>query len=182
MIGVGYSERPLRLHYKGVGEVLAGLAMGPLITWGSYIVQTGSFNSWAPLLVGVPNGVFTFLILLGSGALEIDACRAVGKVTFVLLVGIKGLKRVVYVAIALMYASIALSVLLGFLPYLSLLSFLLLPSTIRLAGPLLSGDERVVRERWRELRMLWAGPFSVRLIILMVFIASIIISRLLGLP
>ncbi|WP_069806734.1 prenyltransferase [Vulcanisaeta thermophila] len=182
LIGVGYSEWPLRFHYRGFGEVLAGLAMGPLVTWGSYIVQTGIFTNWAPLLVGVPNGAFTFLILIGSGALEVDACRAVGKLTVVLLVGIERVKYVVYATIALIYTAIVLSVILHFLPYTSLVSLLLIPSTIRLAGPLLSGDESVVRQRWRELRKLWAGPFSIRLLLLIILIASMVISRLLHVP
>lgn len=182
LIGVGYSEKPLRLHYKGLGEVFAALAMGPLVTWGSFIVQTGIYTNPAPLIVGIPNGAFTFLILLGSGALEVDACRAVGKITLVLLVGLSRVKYLVYAAVAIMYASIVASVAMGYLPYPALLTLALAPSTIRLAGPLLSGDEVVVKARWRELRRLWAGPFSIRLIMLMILVASIIVSRLLKIP
>ncbi len=113
----------------------------------------------APLIVGIPNGLFTLLILIGSGALEIDACRAVGKITLVLLVGIKNTKYVVYASIAIMYLSIVVSAALHYLPYISLVSLLLIPRTLRLAGPLLSGDENVVRGgRWRELRNLWLVP------------------------
>ncbi|WP_243677969.1 hypothetical protein [Vulcanisaeta distributa] len=92
--------------------------MGPLVTWGgSYIVQTGIYtNPPAPLIVGIPNGLFTLLILIGSGALEIDACRAVGKITLVLLVGIKNTKYVVYASIAIMYLSIIISTALHYLP------------------------------------------------------------------
>lgn len=69
IIGVGYSIPPLKFHYRGYGEVLAALAMGPLVTWGgSYIVQTGIYTNPAPLIVGIPNGLFTLLILIGSGA------------------------------------------------------------------------------------------------------------------
>ncbi|GAB6946890.1 1,4-dihydroxy-2-naphthoate polyprenyltransferase [Vulcanisaeta sp. JCM 16161] len=178
IIGVGYSIPPLKFHYRGYGELLAALAMGPLITWGSYIVQTGIYTNPAPLIVGIPNGLFTLLILIGSGALEIDACRAVGKVTLVLLVGIRNTRYVVYASIALMYLAIVVSTLLHYLPYTSLVSLLLIPRTLKLAGPLLSGDERVVRSRWRELRNLWAGPFSVRLILLIIFITSMIIARI----
>lgn len=102
-----------------------------------------------------------------------------GKITLVLLVGIKNTKYVVYASIAIMYLSIVVSAALHYLPYISLVSLLLIPRTLRLAGPLLSGDENVVRGgRWRELRNLWAGPFSVRLILLMIFIASMIIARI----
>ncbi|ADN50813.1 prenyltransferase [Vulcanisaeta distributa] len=178
IIGVGYSIPPLKFHYRGYGEVLAALAMGPLVTWGSYIVQTGIYANPAPLIVGIPNGLFTLLILIGSGALEIDACRTVGKITLVLLVGIRNTRYVVYTSIALMYLAIVISAILHYLPYISLVSLLLIPRTLRLAGPLLSGDENVVRSRWRELRNLWAGPFSVRLILLIIFIVSMIIARI----
>ncbi len=77
-----------------------------------------------------------------------------------------------------MYLAIVISAILHYLPYISLVSLLLIPRTLRLAGPLLSGDENVVRSRWRELRNLWAGPFSVRLILLIIFIASMIIARI----
>ena len=177
IIGIGYSIPPLKFHYRGYGEVLAAIAMGPLVTWGSYMVQTGIYMNPAPLIVGIPNGIFTLLILLGSGALEIDACRAVGKITLVLLVGIRNTKYVVYASIALMYLAIVVSAILHYLPYISLLSLLFIPRTVRLAGPLLSGDENAVRSRWRELRELWAGPFSVRLVMLIIFIASMIIAR-----
>ncbi|WP_188602831.1 prenyltransferase [Vulcanisaeta souniana] len=178
VIGVGYSIPPLKFHYRGYGEILAAIAMGPLVTWGSYIVQTGIYTNPAPLVVGIPNGLFTLLILIGSGALEIDACRAVGKITLVLLVGIRNTKYVVYITIALMYLAIIASAILHYLPYTSLITLLLIPRTIRLAGPLLSGDENVVRSRWKELRNLWAGPFSVRLIILIILIITMIIARI----
>ncbi|ADY02432.1 UbiA prenyltransferase [Vulcanisaeta moutnovskia 768-28] len=178
IIGIGYSIPPLKFHYRGYGEILAATAMGPLVVWGSYIVQTGIYMNPVPLIVGIPNGLFTLLILLGSGALEIDACKAVGKITLVLLVGVKNTKYVVYTSIVLMYLAIIVSAILHYLPYTSLVALLLIPRTLRLAGPLLSGDEAVVRSRWRELRNLWAGPFSVRLLILIIFIVSMIIARI----
>ncbi|WP_243679830.1 hypothetical protein [Vulcanisaeta souniana] len=95
-----------------------------------------------------------------------------------LLVGIRNTKYVVYITIALMYLAIIASAILHYLPYTSLITLLLIPRTIRLAGPLLSGDENVVRSRWKELRNLWAGPFSVRLIILIILIITMIIARI----
>ncbi len=102
IIGVGYSIPPLKFHYRGLWRGACGTCMGPpLVTWGgSYIVQTGIYTNTAPLIVGIPNGLFTLLILIGSGALEIDACRAVGKITLVLLVGIRNTRYVVYTSIA----------------------------------------------------------------------------------
>ncbi|MGC8543176.1 MAG: prenyltransferase [Vulcanisaeta sp.] len=177
LIGLGYSVPPLKFHYRGYGELLAAVAMGPLVTWGSYIVQTGIYTNLAPLIVGIPNGIFTLLILLGSGALEIDACRRVGKITLVLLVGLRNTKYVVYASIITMYLAIIISSMLHYLPYTSLATLLLIPRTIKLARPLMLGDESEVKRRWRELRNLWAGPFSVRLLMLIIFIITMIVAR-----
>ncbi len=181
-LGAAYSVPPLKLHYRGLGEPVAALAMGPLVVWGSYAVQVGSLLPAYPLLVGVPNGAFVFLILLGSGALELEASRAVGKMTIVLLLGMRRTRYAALSAIAVMYSALAASAALGYLPLLSLSSLALLPWTLRLAGPLMSGSEEEVRRRWRELRRLWAGPFSVRLALLAILVASMAAARLLGLP
>ncbi|MGC9116325.1 MAG: prenyltransferase [Conexivisphaera sp.] len=181
-LGAAYSEPPLRLHYRGLGELVAALAMGPLVVWGSYIVQTGSLAQVYPLLVGMPNGAFVFLILLGSGALEIEASRAVNKKTVVLLLGLRRTKYAALAAAALMYAALAAAALMGYLPLSSLASLALLPWTLKLLGPLLSGSEEEIRRRWRELRRLWAGPFSVRLVLLAVLLLSMVAARLLGIP
>ncbi len=177
LIGLGYSVPPLKFHYRGYGELLAAVAMGPLVTWGSYIVQTGIYTNLAPLIVGIPNGIFTLLILLGSGALEIDACRRVGKITLVLLIGLRNIKYVVYASIITMYLAIIISSILHYLPYTSLITLLLIPRTIKLARPLMFGDESEVKRRWRELRNLWAGPFSIRLLMLIIFIITMIVAR-----
>ena len=177
IIGLGYSVPPLKFHYRGYGELLAAVAMGPLVTWGSYIVQTGIYTNLAPLIVGIPNGIFTLLILLGSGALEIDACRRVGKITLVLLIGLRNIKYVVYASIITMYLAIIISSILHYLPYTSLITLLLIPRTIKLARPLMFGDESEVKRRWRELRNLWAGPFSIRLLMLIIFIITMIVAR-----
>ncbi|MFB6471101.1 MAG: prenyltransferase [Vulcanisaeta sp. AZ3] len=178
IIGIGYTAPPLEFHYNGYGELLAAIAMGPLVTWGSFIVQTGIYTNLAPLIVGIPNGIFTLLILLGSGALELDACRKVGKKTLVLLLGFKNIKYVIYTSITVMYLAIITSTILHYLPYTSLITLLLIPEIVSLVNPLLSGDETEVKKRWKELRKLWAGPFSIRLIMLIIFIVSMIIARI----
>ena len=181
-LGAAYSVPPLKLHYRGLGELVAALAMGPLVVWGSYAVQVGSLSRVYPLLVGTPNGAFVFLILMGSGALEVEASRAVGKKTVVLLLGARRTKYAALAAVAIMYAALAASALLGYLPLISIASLALLPWTLRLVDPLLSGSEEEVRRRWRELRRLWAGPFSVRLVLLAVLLVSMVAARVVGIP
>lgn len=173
LFGVLYSEG-LRLHYKGAGEAVALISMGPLVTLGSFMVQTDSFN-WAPVLVGLVNGLFTLIILLGSGAIEIEASKRFGKKTVALMLGLRRTGYLAVAAVAFIYVIIAISVYLGFLPYLSLASLLVLPFSAKLAIPLVKGGSQ---GDWRELKTLWAGPFSHRMLILIIIVASIIIARL----
>ncbi|GGP21946.1 hypothetical protein GCM10007981_15820 [Thermocladium modestius] len=172
-LGVLYSEG-LRLHYKGAGEAVALISMGPLVALGSFMVQTNSF-SWAPVLVGLVNGLFTLIILLGSGAIEIEASRKFGKKTIALMLGLRRTGYLAVAAVAFIYIIIAISVYLGFLPYLSLASLLVLPFSARLVIPLIKGGSQ---DKWRELKALWAGPFNHRVVILTIIVASIIIARL----
>ncbi|MGC8566440.1 MAG: prenyltransferase [Caldisphaera sp.] len=176
-LGIAYSEPPFKLKYRGLGELIAGITMGPLVVWGSFVVQTGDILSLYPLLVGIINGAFTFLILLGSSSLKMEASRELGKKTIVLVLGLKKLRYAVYSTIIVMYLSLVISALLNYLPLLSLISLVLVPRTVKLSSPLLSGSEEYIKSKWKELRKLWAGPFSVRLIILIIILLSIIITR-----
>ncbi len=177
LFGVLYSEG-LRLHYKGIGEAVALLSMGPLVSLGSFMVQATIF-SWAPLLVGLINGLFTFIILLGSGAIEIDASREFGKKTIALMLGLRRTGYLAVISTMLIYIIIIISAIIGYLPYTSLLALLVMPFSIKLTIPLLRNSGA---GNWKELKGLWAGPFNHRIIILAIIIASIIVSRLLSIP
>ncbi|MCE4607894.1 MAG: prenyltransferase [Caldisphaeraceae archaeon] len=173
-LGVIYSEPPLKLKYRGYGEIVAAIVMGPLVVWGSYVVQRGSIANLSPLLVGVINGSFVFLTLMGSSMLKSEVYKALNKKNIVLVLDNR-IKYAVYTSIALIYVSLVVSSLFDYIPLISLISLVLVPRTIRLAKPLLS--EEGVKNRWKELRSLWSGPFSVRIIILIIILVSMIISR-----
>ncbi|MEB2792994.1 MAG: prenyltransferase [Caldisphaeraceae archaeon] len=173
-LGVIYSEPPLKLKYRGYGEIVAAIVMGPLVVWGSYVVQRGSIANLSPLLVGVINGSFVFLTLMGSSTLKSEVYKALNKKNIVLVLGNR-IKYAVYTSIALIYVSLVVSSLFNYIPLISLISLILVPRTIRLARPLLSKEG--VKNRWKELRSLWSGPFSVRIVILIIILVSMIISR-----
>ncbi len=50
-----YSLPPIKFSYRGMGEVVVGLTFGPLITAGTYLVQTGSLNLTV-FLISLPLG------------------------------------------------------------------------------------------------------------------------------
>ncbi len=85
-----YVGPPLKLAYRGVGEIIVGLNFGPIMTLGSYYVQTGSWSLAAltePFLASLPIGLLIAAVLWINEFPDVDADRAVGKKTMVLRLG-----------------------------------------------------------------------------------------------
>jgi 1,4-dihydroxy-2-naphthoate octaprenyltransferase len=61
-IGVAYTAPPLKLVYRGLGELAVALGFGPILLLGAYVVQTGRL-SWEPAVLSVVPGILVSLIL-----------------------------------------------------------------------------------------------------------------------
>src|SRR5581483_4157303 len=53
--GYFYTASPFSLAYRGLGEVVVFVFMGPVIVLGAYYVQTETF-AWEPFLASIPVG------------------------------------------------------------------------------------------------------------------------------
>ena len=62
LVSWGYTAPPLKLAYRGLGELGVGLGFGPILVLGTYYVQTQSFSLEA-LLASIPLGLLVMLIL-----------------------------------------------------------------------------------------------------------------------
>jgi 1,4-dihydroxy-2-naphthoate polyprenyltransferase len=83
-----YVGPPFRLAYRGLGEFILGVNFGPVVTLGSFYVQTGSFASaTVPLLASIPIGLLITAVLWINEFPDMDADKAVGKKTLVLRLG-----------------------------------------------------------------------------------------------
>jgi len=117
---LAYTEVLARLW---IGELFAGLGLGPLPVAGTVLVQTGSMDATA-IAASLPAFFMTFNLLLLNEFPDEAADRKGGRRNLVLLLGRRG-AAVVYVVAALMVpASLAVSVLLDLLPATSLLACL----------------------------------------------------------
>ncbi len=123
----GYNGIPLKLVNKGLGEVAIFLAWGPLIVLGSYYVQAESFSSFWPLIVSIPSGLLTTLVLLINEFADRDADASVGRRTWVILLGFKKSLRLYLFLAFFCYAIVIIGILLGNWPLLSLLVFMTIP-------------------------------------------------------
>jgi 1,4-dihydroxy-2-naphthoate octaprenyltransferase len=123
----GYNGVPLKLVHKGLGEIAIFTAWGPLIVLGSYYVQAESFPSFWPLIVSIPSGLMTTLVLLINEFADRDSDASVGRKTWVILLGFKkGLR--LYLALSfLCYTVVVVGILFGDWPLLSFLVFVTLP-------------------------------------------------------
>ncbi len=133
-----YVGPPLRLAHRGVGEFIVGLNFGPLMTLGTYYVQTQQL-SWQPVLASIPVGLLVGAILWINEFPDMDADRAVGKKTLVLRLGYARSVSAYIGMVLLSYALVAAYLLLGVFPlkYSTMLIVLLsLPIAVKAVGTL----------------------------------------------
>jgi 1,4-dihydroxy-2-naphthoate polyprenyltransferase len=85
--GLFYSVNPLQFMSRGLGEVAIFLAFGPLITWGTYYVQTNQFTSPA-FSLGFPLGFLITAIIWINEFPDYEADKQAGKRNLVVRLGL----------------------------------------------------------------------------------------------
>ncbi len=122
--GVFYTAPPLRLAgRKGLGELLIGLNLGPLMVAGSTLIQTGTLE-WQALLAGIPPGLLVTAIIYMNEFPDYAGDKAVGKKTLIVFLGPERARIGYVLIITAAFVSIALLVVSGLFPLLSLISFI----------------------------------------------------------
>jgi 1,4-dihydroxy-2-naphthoate octaprenyltransferase len=102
-----YHGGPLKLVYRGLGELAVAIAYGPLVVCGTYFVQTGSFS--APLIHGsMALGLLIAAFLWINEFPDYDADKAAGKKTLVVQLGRETASLVYVVLVATGYIWLAL--------------------------------------------------------------------------
>ncbi|MBI4566542.1 MAG: prenyltransferase [Planctomycetes bacterium] len=104
-----YNGAPARLSYRGLGELAVGLAYGPFIAAGAYLVQRNSLSPRV-VLASIPLGLMIAAFLWINEFPDYHADRRAGKRNLVVRLGRKRASRA-YVAIGVLTA-----VLLAILP------------------------------------------------------------------
>lgn len=134
-----YHAGPLRLAYRGLGELAVALAYGPLICLGTYLVQRGEVAA-APLLLSIPLGLLIAAFLWINEFPDYRADRAAGKRTLVVRLGRPRASRAFALILALAFALLALMPAAG-LPATVWLGFVAAVPAARAARALLRGPE-----------------------------------------
>lgn len=129
--GYGYSAPPLSLNRRGLGEITVGLNFGFLVVLGAYFVQTQSIAILLVAFAALPLVWLMAALLYINEFPDFQADQQTGKNTLVVRLGLARARWVYHLLIGLAFASLILSVILGYLPLLSLLVLLTLPLGLR---------------------------------------------------
>ena len=121
-----YTAPPVRLNYRGLGELMLFFAFGPLIVLGVYWVISGTF-SWEAVLAGVAPGIFTMNVGIVSNIFDHDDDIKSGKYTMPVRFGQPAAVRILALVTILAYLSIITGIIFKLLPWFSLLVLLTIP-------------------------------------------------------
>ena len=129
-----YHAPPLRLSYRGLGELAVAACYGPLIASGTYLVQRGGIAP-AVVLASLPLGLMVAAFLVINEFPDFRADRAAGKRTLVVRFG-RGKASLGFLAlVTAAYAGVAALPAAGFPPS-TLLALLGAPPAFLAAGRL----------------------------------------------
>lgn len=84
LLGVSYSGAPLRLSYRGLGELQVGIMFGPLLMVGVYYAACGHIAG-SVLFASLPIGLLVANILYVHSIMDFEPDRKVGKMTLAVL-------------------------------------------------------------------------------------------------
>lgn len=91
LLSLFYSAPPLKLSYRGFGELVIGLMFGPLLVCGVYFASTGSISDSA-ILLSIATGLLTTNIVYVHSMIDIKIDNACEKKTLATILKTKYLQ------------------------------------------------------------------------------------------
>lgn len=131
LLGFFYTADPLKLGYRGVGELICGVLLGPLAVMGAYFVQRRHF-SLDPLLVSIPIGILVALILYINEFPDYEADRAAGKKHIIVLIGTEKASKALPWIMVILYMTIFLMSVTRVVPIFCLICLATLPVALKI--------------------------------------------------
>ena len=129
IILISYTGGPLPLKKFGIGEPAAFIVWGPLMIGGTFYCLTGTLPAWV-MVDSVPYalGVMGVLFAKHTDKLKFDQERNIR--TIPVRLGEKKARSATKIIITLMYIVLAVSVVAGYMPYLTAIAFASIPSAM----------------------------------------------------
>ena len=133
VVGIGYTAPPLKLVYRGLGEIAVAVGFGPLMLLGAYVVQSGGSLSWEPFVASIPVALLVALILYVNEIPDRRGDAHAGKRTLPVRFSRSAVVGGYRAAAAAAYGAIVVGVLAGLLPVTTLLVLLTIPLALQVS-------------------------------------------------
>ncbi len=130
LVGVAYTAPPLKLVYRGLGEIAVAIGFGPIMLLGAYVVQTGRL-ALEPFVLSLVPGILIALILFVNEIPDRRSDAATGKRTLPTRFSPDAIRTGYLVAAIAALAVIPAGVLAGLLPWPTLIALAALPLAFR---------------------------------------------------
>ena len=131
VVGLAYTMPPLKLVYRGLGEIAVFLGFGPIMLLGAYVVQTGRL-AWEPLVASIPVGILVALILYVNEIPDRAGDASAGKRTLPVRLPASTVQAGYLAGALLAFGVIAAGVAGGVLPWPTLVALLAVPMALRI--------------------------------------------------
>jgi 1,4-dihydroxy-2-naphthoate polyprenyltransferase len=126
LLGLAYTAPPLKLVYRGLGEIAVAAGFGPIMLVGAYVAETGRL-AWEPLVASLPVAILIALILYVNEIPDRRGDAAAGKRTLVVRLSPVAVERLYLGAALLAFALVVVGVVAGIMPWPTLVALLALP-------------------------------------------------------
>ncbi|MBT3464308.1 prenyltransferase [archaeon] len=120
-IGFFYTATPLKLSYRGLGEIGVAICFGPILVLFSHFLFSGTISVLA-FFISIPMGLLVFLIILINEFQDYESDKKTSKNTLVVLLGKKKSVKIYQNVLVSVYLLIILSIVFFKLPILILIS------------------------------------------------------------
>jgi 1,4-dihydroxy-2-naphthoate octaprenyltransferase len=135
VVGVAYTAPPLKLVYRGLGEIAVAIGFGPIMLLGAYVVQSGRL-SWEAALASVPVAILVAMILYVNEIPDRIGDAAAGKRTLPVRLPQSVVIGLYAVSVVVAFAAVVGGVIGGLLPLPTLLALLAAPLAWKVYGGL----------------------------------------------
>ena len=130
IVGVAYTAPPLKLVYRGLGEIAVALGFGPIMLLGAYVVQTGELG-WEPFVLSLVPGILIALILYVNEIPDRRSDAEAGKRTLPVRLAPDTVRTGYLVAAMAAFAIILGAVVAGLFPWPTLVALAAVPIALR---------------------------------------------------
>ena len=135
-VGIGYTAPPVKLVYRGLGEIAVAIGFGPLMLLGAYVVQSRGALSWEPFVASIPVALLIALILYVNEIPDRRGDAHAGKRTLPVRFSRQAVIRGYEAAVVIAFGAIVVGVVVGVLPVPALVALLALPLARRVRAGL----------------------------------------------